>query len=113
MMEKRLELSTALRHPLGTVWPSVGKRHQGHLVLFVSHEDMNTARQKPWPLMKTGAVDVFSPVPLFTDQRNRWVKLTLAYTSGVIGAVPRMGKTFILRELLLVRPGPSVQDLRL
>jgi DNA segregation ATPase FtsK/SpoIIIE, S-DNA-T family len=102
VMEKRPELSAALRHPLGTVWPSVGKRHQGHLVLFVSHEDMNTAKQKPWPLMKTGAVDVFSPVPLFTDQRNRWVKLTLAYTSGVIGAVPRMGKTFILRCLLLV-----------
>lgn len=102
VMEKRSELSAALRHPLGTVWPSVGKRHQGHLVLFVSHEDMNTARQKPWPLMKYGTVDVFSPVPLFTDQRGRWVKLTLAYTSGVIGAVPRMGKTFILRELLLV-----------
>jgi DNA segregation ATPase FtsK/SpoIIIE, S-DNA-T family len=102
VMEKRSELSAALRHPLGTVWPSVGRRHQGHLVLFVSHEDMNTARQKPWPLMKNGAVDVFQPVPMFTDQRNRWVKLTLAYTSGVIGAVPRMGKTFILRELLLV-----------
>jgi S-DNA-T family DNA segregation ATPase FtsK/SpoIIIE len=101
VMEKRSELSAALRHPLGTVWPSVGKRHQGHLVLFVSHEDMNSVRQKPWPLLKSGAVDVFKPVPLFTNQRNRWIELTLAYTSGVIGAVPRMGKTFILRELLL------------
>ncbi|HEX5345976.1 MAG TPA: FtsK/SpoIIIE domain-containing protein [Pseudonocardiaceae bacterium] len=102
VMEKRPEMSAALRHPLGCVWPSVGKRHQGHLVLFVSHEDMNSVRQKPWPLLKIGTVDVFSPQPLFTDQRNRWVNLTLAYTSGVIGAVPRMGKTFILRELLLV-----------
>lgn len=102
VMEKRSELSAALRHPLGTVWPAVGKRHQGHLVLFVSHEDMNTVRQKPWPLMSAGAVDVFRPQPLFTDQRNRWVDLTLAYTSGVVGSIPRMGKTFILRELLLV-----------
>jgi S-DNA-T family DNA segregation ATPase FtsK/SpoIIIE len=101
VMEKRSELSAALRHPLGTVWPSVGKRHQGHLVLFVSHEDMNSVRQKPWPLLKSGAVDIFKPIPLFTNQRNRWIELTLAYTSGVIGAVPRMGKTFILRELLL------------
>lgn len=102
VMEKRSELSAALRHPLGTVWPSVGKRHQGHLVLFVSHEDMNTIRQKPWPLLKSGTVDVFAPQPMFTDQRNRWIDLTLAYTSGVIGAVPRMGKSFALRELLLV-----------
>jgi S-DNA-T family DNA segregation ATPase FtsK/SpoIIIE len=102
VMDKRSELSAALRHPLGTVWPSVGKRHQGHLVLFVSHEDMAKARQKPWPLRTDGAVDVFKPQPMFTDQRNRWVELTLAYTSGVIGAVPRMGKTFALREFLLV-----------
>lgn len=102
VMEKRPELSAALRHPLGTVWPSVGKKHQGHLMLFVGHEDMNAARQKPWPLLKSGQVDIFNPVPLFTDQRNQWVKLTPMYTSGVIGALPRMGKTFILRELLLV-----------
>lgn len=102
VQEKRPELSAALRHPLGCVWPSVGKRHQGHLVLFISHEDMNTVRQSRWPLLKSGVVDIFKPQPLFTDQRNRWVELTLAYTSGVIGSVPRMGKTFILRQKLLV-----------
>ena len=31
-MEKRSELSAALRHPLGTVWPSVDTRHQRHLM---------------------------------------------------------------------------------
>lgn len=102
VMDNRSELSAALRHPLGCVWPSVGKRHQGHLVLFIGHEDMNTVRQARWPLLKSGTVDIFRPQPLFTDQRNRWVELTLAYTSGVIGSVPRMGKTFILRQKLLV-----------
>lgn len=102
VLEKRSQLSAALRRELGTVWPSVGKRHQGHLVLYVADEPMSTARQARWPLLKDGAVNVFAPAPAFTDQRGVWVPITLAYTSGVIGAVPRMGKTFYLRELLLL-----------
>jgi DNA segregation ATPase FtsK/SpoIIIE, S-DNA-T family len=102
VLEKRGKLSAGLRRPIGTVWPSVGKRHEAHLILYVSDEPMATARQKPWPLLKQGSVDVFKPAPVFTDQRGKWVELTLAYTCGVIGAVPRVGKTFALRELLLV-----------
>ena len=102
IIEKRSELSAALRRELGTVWPSVGKRHEGHLVLYVCDEPMNKAKQAKWPLLRDGAVNLFRPVPMFTDQRGRWVDLVLAYTSGVIGAVPRMGKTFALRELLLI-----------
>jgi uncharacterized protein (TIGR02246 family) len=39
---------------------------------------------------------------MFTGQRGEWVELTIATTSGVVGAVPRMGKTYFLRELALV-----------
>jgi S-DNA-T family DNA segregation ATPase FtsK/SpoIIIE len=102
VMERRGQLSAALRRELGTVWPSVGKRHQGHLTLYVSDQPMATAKQARWPLLKDGGVNVFRPCPAFTDQRNEWVDLSLAYTCGVIGAVPRMGKTFYLRELLLL-----------
>jgi DNA segregation ATPase FtsK/SpoIIIE, S-DNA-T family len=102
VMEKRRELSSALQRGIGTVWPSVGERHEGHLVLFVSHQDMSKAQQKPWPLLKQGSVNVFRPAPMFTDQRGEWVDLRLATTCGIIGAVPRMGKTFFQRELGLV-----------
>lgn len=102
VLEKRSPLSAGLRREIGTVWPAVGKRHEGHLVLYVSDENMAKAKQKRWPLLRDGATDVFKPQPVFTDQRGRWVELTLAYTSGVIGSVPRMGKTFALRELALV-----------
>lgn len=102
VMAKRRELSSALQRGIGTVWPSVGERHEGHLVLFVSHQDMSRAKQKPWPLLKQGSVDVFQPVPMFTDQRGDWVNLRIATTSGVVGAIPRMGKTYFLRELALV-----------
>ena len=102
VLEKRSELSAALRHEIGRIWPGKGKRHDGHLILYVSDENMATAKQKRWPLLRDGTVDVFKPAPLFTDQRGRWVDLTLAYTNGVIGSVPRMGKTFALREIALV-----------
>lgn len=102
VMERRGQLSAALRRELGTVWPSVGKRHQGHLTLFVADQPMATAKQAKWPLLKDGGVNVFRPCPAFTNQRNEWVDISLAYSCGVIGAVPRMGKTFYLRELLLL-----------
>lgn len=102
VMDRRSELSAALRRELGCVWPSVGKRHAAHLVLYVADEPMSTAKQARWPLLKDGAVNVFRPAPAFTDQRGTWVDLTLAYTSGVIGAVSRVGKTFALREILLI-----------
>jgi DNA segregation ATPase FtsK/SpoIIIE, S-DNA-T family len=102
VMAKRGKLSSALQRGIGTVWPSVGPRHEGHLMLFISHEDMSQARQKPWPLLKSGSVDIFNAVPMFTDQRGDWVELRIATTSGVVGAIPRMGKSYFLRELGLV-----------
>jgi S-DNA-T family DNA segregation ATPase FtsK/SpoIIIE len=102
VIDKRSELSAALRRELGCVWPEVGKRHEGHLVMYVADQNMNTTKQAGWPLRKTCSANIFKPAPAFTDQRGRWVDLTLAYTSGVIGAVPRIGKTFTLRELLLI-----------
>lgn len=102
VMDKREELAAALRRELGTVWPSVGVRHPGHLALYVADTPMSTGRQAPWPLLKGGTVNIFRPAPLATDQRNAWVDVTLAYTAWVVGAVPRMGKTFFVREWLLV-----------
>ncbi len=63
---------------------------------------MNESEQEPWPLLSSGPIDIFAPQPVFTDQLGKWVYLTLAYASWVIGAVPRMGKSFTVRELLLI-----------
>jgi DNA segregation ATPase FtsK/SpoIIIE, S-DNA-T family len=52
-------------------------------------------------LLKRGQVDLFNPIPFGTDQRGRWVDITLMFANVVIGAVPRQGKTFSLRVLLL------------
>src|SRR3546814_2138784 len=55
----------------------------------------------PWPLAAKGMANLFDPIPLGVDPRGRKVETTLMYSAGIIGAIPRMGKTFTLRLLLL------------
>jgi S-DNA-T family DNA segregation ATPase FtsK/SpoIIIE len=101
--EKREELASGLRRPLGCVWPETEhKRHPGALNLYVSDEDMTTAEQPAWPLAKRGATDLFKPQPFGFDPRGRAVTVVLMFASVIIGSVPRMGKTFLLRLLLLI-----------
>ncbi|MBT2381483.1 cell division protein FtsK [Streptomyces sp. ISL-111] len=103
VIERRDKLASGLRRPLGCVWPeAVPDEHTGRLVLWVGDQDMSTAEKPAWPLAKAGSVDLFKPVSFGTDQRGRWVDITLMYIAGVIGAIPRMGKTFLLRLLLLI-----------
>jgi S-DNA-T family DNA segregation ATPase FtsK/SpoIIIE len=103
IIERRERLASGLRRPLGCVWPeAVPDEHTGHLVLWVGDQDMSRAAQPAWPLLKSGQVDLFKPVAYGTDQRGRWTEVTLMYIAGVIGAIPRMGKTFLLRLLLLI-----------
>ncbi|GCD45709.1 DUF3631 domain-containing protein [Streptomyces paromomycinus] len=103
VIERRERLASGLRRPLGCVWPeAVADEHTGRLVLWVGDQDMSTAKKPAWPLLKTGSVDLFKPVAFGTDQRGRWVEITLMYIAAVIGAIPRMGKTFLLRLLLLI-----------
>jgi DNA segregation ATPase FtsK/SpoIIIE, S-DNA-T family len=103
VMERRAKLASGLGRPLGSVWlegrPDV---HPGRLILWAGDQDMNTTKQAPWPLARAGVADLFRPMPIGTDPRGRWVTLALMYTSVIIGAVPRMGKTMFLRLLLLI-----------
>jgi S-DNA-T family DNA segregation ATPase FtsK/SpoIIIE len=101
--EKRENLASGLRRQLGTVWPeTIHKRHPGALALYVGDEDMSEAEQPPWPLAKRGTVDMFEPQVFGTDARGRPVTVKLMMASVIIGSIPRMGKSFLLRLLLLV-----------
>jgi S-DNA-T family DNA segregation ATPase FtsK/SpoIIIE len=101
--EKREELASGLRRPLGCVWPETDhKRHPGALNLYVADEDMTTAEQPPWPLARRGTVDLFQPQVFAYDPRGRPVTVLLMFASVLIGSIPRMGKTFLLRLLMLI-----------
>jgi len=103
VMEARQSLASGLRRKLGCVWPSGDpEEHEGRLILWVGDRPMNETTKPPWPLLKDGQVDLFKPVVFGNDQRMRDIVVTLMFASVVIGSIPRMGKTFLLRLLLLI-----------
>lgn len=103
IMEQRQALASGLRRKLGCVWPSGDpEEHEGRLILWVGDKPMNETTKPPWPLLKDGEVDLFKAVVFGNDQRMRDIKVTLMFASIVIGSIPRMGKTFLLRLLLLI-----------
>jgi S-DNA-T family DNA segregation ATPase FtsK/SpoIIIE len=103
VMDRRDKLASGLRRQIGCVWPENDrKRHPGALILWVGDEDMSKAEQPRWPLAVKGAADMFAPIPFATDQRGRPITVTLMFASAIIGSIPRMGKTFLLRLLLLI-----------
>ena len=100
IIDKRDELASGLRRPLGAVWPEPQvSEHAGRLELWVGREDISKAKAPPWPLLRSGAVDVFGTFPFATDVRGRVVKVPLAYHNWLIGSIPRQGKTASVREL--------------
>lgn len=100
--ERRDKLASALSRPLGCVWPEGNAEvHPGRLVLFVGDEDMSRSRQREWSLLKSGSVDLFRPFAFGSDQRGQLVEVTLMFAAVVIGSIPRIGKTFALRLMLL------------
>jgi len=102
VIERRDRLASGLRRPLGCVWPEVDSdAHAGRLILWVGDKSLSSSKPVAWPLTKAGRVNLFTPFVIGTDQRGRPVEVTLLFASGVIGAIPRMGKSFALRLLLL------------
>ncbi len=100
---RRERLAAVMRRELGCVWPKVGARHAGHLSIYFSDQAMRQQEQEPWPLAHaTGPIDVFEPQPMFTTQIGEWMRIRLMFLSIVIGAIPRMGKTFIVRQIGLI-----------
>ncbi|MEU3514189.1 cell division protein FtsK [Streptomyces sp. NPDC006654] len=103
IMDARKPLASGLRRKVGCVWPSPDPdQHEGRLVLWVGDRPMNETTKPAWPLLKDGSVDLFKPIVFGNDQRMRWVEVTLMFVSIVIASVPRMGKTFLMRLLLLI-----------
>ncbi|WP_416902040.1 cell division protein FtsK [Micromonospora echinospora] len=94
VIERRDRLAAGLTRPLGCVWPEgMPEVHPGRLMLWVGDQDMATARQPAWPLIKAGGFDLAKPVPFGTDPRGRIVAFDLPYTNVLIGSIPGYGKT--------------------
>ncbi|MGP3924780.1 cell division protein FtsK [Streptomyces sp. 8N616] len=103
IINKRKALASGLRRKLGCVWPMPNPDdHEGMLILWVGDKPMNEAKRPAWPLAKSGSVDLFKPVAFGNNQQMRWVSVTLMFVSIVVGSIPRMGKTYLMRLFLLI-----------
>ncbi|MGL5830066.1 MAG: FtsK/SpoIIIE domain-containing protein, partial [Angustibacter sp.] len=111
IIDRRSELAAGLRRPLSCVWPEADPdAHEGRLTLWVADQPMSALAPKPWPLLDKGAVNLFETFPLGTDPKGKQVDLCLMFANMIIGAMPRFGKTFTLRLMLLAAAlDPRVQ----
>lgn len=100
VVAKRANLAAALRRDLSMVWPSGSTdRHPGYLRLFLSHRPMNKAKQPAWPVATGKPLSIFEPIPMFTNEQQQWVDITLAGTHMAMGGASGSGKSVGLRQL--------------
>lgn len=71
--------------------------HAGRVAMWVADSDPYAKPPVRTPLLGAGEWDAWRPVPFGRDARDRRVDLPLVWTSLLIGAIPRQGKTMAAR----------------
>lgn len=75
--------------------------HAGQVHLTLFDQDPMVGDPVPSPLLSLTEWCLWDPVPWGFDIRGATVNLPLLWTSLLVGAKPRMGKTFAIRTLVL------------
>jgi S-DNA-T family DNA segregation ATPase FtsK/SpoIIIE len=103
VIERRDQLASGLRRPLGAVWPEVvADEHAGRLELWVGRADISKARPAPWPWLRTGGGDLFVPGPFGTSPRGKRADAALIEHNVLLGSMPGQGKTSAVRVLVSI-----------
>lgn len=71
--------------------------HAGRVSMWVADEDPYGGPPLRTPLLGVTRWDAWRPVPFGRDARDRRIDLPLVWTSLLVGAIPRQGKTFAAR----------------
>ena len=71
--------------------------HAGRVSMWVADEDPYATPPLRTPLLAVQRWDAWRPVPFGRDARDRRIDLPLVWTSLLVGAIPRQGKTFAAR----------------
>lgn len=94
---KREQIASGLNVNAVTVFLDPDPVSARRVRLWVS--DIDVFAQKPVvsPLVKAESFDFWQPIPFGLDARDRLVTMPLVFSSLLVGAIPRMGKTFAAR----------------
>src|SRR3954470_5631460 len=71
--------------------------HAGRVSMWVADEDPYASPPLRTPLLGVAQWDAWRPIPFGRDARDRRIDLPLVWTSLLVGAIPRQGKTFAAR----------------
>jgi len=100
VIERRAQLASGLRRPLGAVWPEpVAQEHAGRLELWVGRADISKAKPQPWPWLRAGTSDMFAELPFGIYPRGRRVNVPVVEHNWLLGSMPGQGKTSAVRAL--------------
>ncbi|MFC6083706.1 P-loop NTPase family protein [Sphaerisporangium aureirubrum] len=99
ILDKRDRMASALRRPLGSIWPEGDSTiHEGRLILWVGDKDLSKTVVRS-PLVKAGSHDVFRGIPFGADPRGRPITVPIIEQNILIGSQPGQGKTASVRVL--------------
>ncbi|WP_313896013.1 FtsK/SpoIIIE domain-containing protein [Streptomyces sp. YIM 98790] len=100
VLDRRPRLASALRRPLGCVWPEANAaEHEGRLVLWVGDRDLSKAGAVRWQLAQARRHDIFARIPFGIDPRGRGQSVPMVQHNILIGSQPGQGKTSAVRVL--------------
>ncbi|MBO0611102.1 FtsK/SpoIIIE domain-containing protein [Myceligenerans salitolerans] len=102
VIERKERLAAALRRPIDCVWPEGNpKAHPSRLNLYIADRALSERGAVSFKHRLKGETNVFEDLEIGQDQRGRPVTTCLMYNNGIIGGLPGMGKTFLLRVLIM------------
>ncbi|MGI5153468.1 cell division protein FtsK [Plantactinospora sp. CA-294935] len=100
-LKAREKLASGLDVATSQVYLTIDKSSNRRHLLWVAYVDPLSIPAGRTPLLDCKPRDIWRAVPLGVDERGRRVMLPLMFTSILVGAQPRKGKTFTARIIAL------------
>ena len=94
-------VASGLDVKVSQVYPTADRTSERRVILWIADTDPLAIPAGPTPLLNLKRRSIWKPAPFGLDERGQLVELLLLWTSILIGAQPRKGKTFSARLLVL------------
>ncbi|MFI5931269.1 cell division protein FtsK [Actinoplanes sp. NPDC051494] len=102
VIERRDYLAAGFQLPIAQVWPEpVEGAHPGVLGIWVADRPVDRMKQPVSPLIESGSLDFWGPLPYGTDNRMRPLFWRLDERNSLFGGMPGSGKTLAARNVAL------------